>query len=202
MVGSTIYGGITASKAAKKQKRELQAMRAENRAWYDRRYNEDATQRADAQRALTMMEEEARERNRGAAGRQAVAGGTEESVAATKEANAKGLAAATSQVAVAGEARKDAIEDSYRGRDTQLRGQLNQVEANKAANTAQAVTGVGSAVGNMFTMLDSEGMMGSRSAEGAAGTGGTTGGTTGGSSRSGYERYDAPLSDYQQDYWA
>lgn len=118
-VGS-IFGGISASKAMKKVKKNLQAQKQANQDWYDRRYNEDATQRADAQRILTMTEESIKNRNRQAAGAQAVMGGTEESVAATKAANNQALADATSQIAVNAEARKDQIEQTYQQKDAQI----------------------------------------------------------------------------------
>ena len=104
-VGS-IFGGISASKAMKKVKKNLQAQKQANKDWYDRRYNEDATQRADAQRILTKTEESIRNRNQQAAGAQAVMGGTEESVAAAKAANNQALADATSQIAVNAEAQR------------------------------------------------------------------------------------------------
>ncbi len=73
-VGS-IFGGIAASKAMKRVKKNLQEQRRKNQDWYDRRYNEDATQRADAQAILTKTEESIRNRNKQAAGVQAVMGG-------------------------------------------------------------------------------------------------------------------------------
>lgn len=60
----SIFGGISASKAIKKAKRNIEAQRQKNQDWYDRRYNEDSTQRADAQRILTQTEESIRQRNR------------------------------------------------------------------------------------------------------------------------------------------
>lgn len=90
----SIFGGIAASKAIKKQKRMIQSQLKENQDWYDRRYNEDATQKADAQALLTQTEESIKNRNRAAAGAQAVMGGTDESVAAAKAANNKALAGA------------------------------------------------------------------------------------------------------------
>lgn len=140
-VGS-IFGGISASKAMKKVKKDLQAQRQANQDWYDRRYNEDATQRADAQRILTMTEESIKNRNRQAAGAQAVMGGTEESVAAAKAANNQALADATSQIAVNADARKDQIESAYQQRDAALASQLNQMEVNKAQAVKEAVQGV------------------------------------------------------------
>lgn len=140
-VGS-IFGGISASKAMKKVKKNLQAQQQANKDWYDRRYNEDATQRADAQRILTKTEESIKNRNRQAAGVQAVMGGTEESVAATKAANNEALADATSRIAVAADARKDQIEQTYQQRDAQLQGALNDMEINKAQAIGSAVQGM------------------------------------------------------------
>lgn len=151
-VGS-IFGGISASKAMKKVKKNLEAQKRANQDWYDRRYNEDATQRADAQRILTMTEESIKNRNRQAAGAQAVMGGTDESVAATKAANAQALSDAASKIAVNGETRKDQIEDAYRQTDAQLQGKLNDLEVNKANSVAQAVQGVtqaGAGIAGLF----------------------------------------------------
>ncbi len=143
-VGS-IFGGISASKAMKKVKKNLQAQQQANKDWYNRRYYEDATQRADAQRILTKTEESIRNRNRQAAGAQAVMGGTEESVAAAKMANNEALVDATSQIAVNAEARKDQIEQTYQQRDAQINDALNNLEQQKAQAISSAVQGVAQA---------------------------------------------------------
>lgn len=147
-VGS-IFGGISASKAMKKVKKNLQAQQKANQDWYDRRYNEDATQRADAQAILTRTEESIRNRNKQAAGAQAVMGGTEESVAAAKAANNEALAQATTNIAVNAEARKDQIEQQYQQKDAQIQDALNNLEINKAQAISSAVQGVASAAGGM-----------------------------------------------------
>lgn len=141
----SIFGGISASKAMRRVKKNLQAQKEANQNWYDRRYNEDATQRADAQRILTQTEESIRNRNRQAAGAQAVMGGTDESTAATKAANAQALADATSQIAVNAENRKDQIEQTYQQRDSQINEALNYLDINKAQAISQAVQGVAKA---------------------------------------------------------
>lgn len=141
----SIFGGISASKAMRRVKKNLQAQKEANQNWYDRRYNEDATQRADAQRILTQMEESIRNRNRQVAGAQAVMGGTDESTAAAKAANAQALADATSQIAVNAENRKDQIEQTYQQRDSQINEALNNLEINKAQAISQAVQGVAKA---------------------------------------------------------
>lgn len=152
-IGGAIFGGISASKAMKKAKKSVQKEMSENQNWYDQRYNEDATQRADAQRILSMTEESIKNRNRQAAGAQAVMGGTEESVAATKAANAQAMADATSQIAVAGERRKDQIESSYMANKADLNNKLRSFELGKAQAMTQAAQGVaqaGTALGGLF----------------------------------------------------
>lgn len=144
-----IFGGIKASKAMKKAKRNVEAQRQKNQDWYDRRYNEDATQRVDAQRILTQTEESIKQRNKAAAGSAAVMGGTDESVAAAKEANNKALADATSQIAADAEARKDNIEATYMQNDNAFVEQLNAIEQGKANAISGAVQGVTNAVSQM-----------------------------------------------------
>jgi len=148
-IGGSIFGGISASKAMKKMKKNLENQQSENESWYNRRYNEDATQRADAQRILTMTNENIRQRNQAAAGAQAVMGGTEESVAATKAANNQALADAASQIAVNGERRKDQIEQQYLQTKSDLNQKLRDIEAGKAAAISQAVQGVAQTSSNM-----------------------------------------------------
>ena len=142
---ASIFGGISASKAMRRVKEQLQAQKQANQNWYDRRYNEDATQRADAQRILAQTEESIKNCNRQAAGVQAVMGGTDESTAAAKAANAQALADATSQIAAGADNRKDQIEQTYQQRDSQINGALNNMEINKAQAISQAVQGVAKA---------------------------------------------------------
>lgn len=151
-VGS-ILGGISASKAMKNVKKNIQEQQRKNQDWYDRRYNEDATQRADAQAILTKTEESIRNRNKQAAAAQSVMGGTDESVAAAKAANNEALATATTNIAVNAEARKDAIESQYLQTDANIQQQLNDLEQKKAANISQAIQGVAQAGSNIAGML-------------------------------------------------
>lgn len=145
----SIFCGISASKAMKRAKKNVEAQRQKNQDWYDRRYNEDATQRADAQRILTQTEESIKQRNKQAAGSAAVMGGTDESVAAAKAANNQALADATSQIAANAEARKDNIEATYMANDNAFVEQLNQLEQGKAQAIGQAVQGVANAASSM-----------------------------------------------------
>ena len=133
----------------KKVQKNLENQQRENQDWYDRRYNEDATQRADAQRILAITEQNIRNRNRQAAGTAAVMGGTDESVAATKAANASAMADAASQIAIAGDQRKDSIEQQYMATKASLNDKLNEMEKQKANAISQAVQGASNAAGSI-----------------------------------------------------
>lgn len=145
----SIFGGISAANAMKKVKKNVEAQRQKNQNWYDQRYNEDSTQRADAQAILTKTEDSIKQRNQQAAGSQAVMGGTDESVAAQKAANNQALASAASQIAANGDSRKDAIEQTYQQNDANYVNQLNNIEQQKANAISQAVQGVGQAASSM-----------------------------------------------------
>ena len=149
----SIFGGLKASQAMKKVKDSINEQKQRNENWFNQRYNEDATQRADAQAIITKTEEAIKARNRSAAGAQAVMGGTEESVAATKAANSQAMADATAQIAVAGDRRKDAIESQYQQRDAQLVDSENNMEINRANEISKSIGGVMSAGGNIAGFL-------------------------------------------------
>lgn len=151
---SSIAGGIANRKARRKQEQMLAQQQRENQAWYDRKYNEDPTKRADTVRLLTQMQEQIKNRNRAAKGRQAVMGGTEDSTTAVKEANNKTLADTTSQIVAANESRKDAIEQQYQQNKRSIQGQQMQMEAEKSTDTANVVAGVAGTAANIAATLD------------------------------------------------
>lgn len=155
-IGS-IWGGISASNAMKKVRNNINQQLQQNEDWYNRSYNEDATNRADAQAILSRTEESIRQRNRAAAGTKAVMGGTDASVAAEKEANNKALADATSAIVVNAEKRKDSIQQQYRQRQQDLQNQLAQLEAGRAQSTSQAIQGVSDAASSIAGLFDKDG---------------------------------------------
>lgn len=154
-LASSIAGGIANRKVAKKQAQMLAQQQKDNKAWYDRKYNEDPTKRADTVRLLTQMQEQIKNRNKAAKGIQAVMGGTEDSTTAVKEANNKTLADTTSQIVAANESRKDAIEQQYQQNKRAIENQQMQMEADKAGNTANVVAGVAGTAANLASALDS-----------------------------------------------
>lgn len=149
---SSLYGGIKNAKAYKDVIGNIKQQQQDNQDWFDRRYNEDSTQRADAQALLTATEESIRNRNRQAAGAAAVMGGTDESVAAAKAANNQALVDATSKIAAAADQRKDAIENQYMSTKSNLNSQINDMTLKKAQSTAEAVKKVADAAGNFASI--------------------------------------------------
>ncbi len=149
---SGVLGGLGKNRALRRMRDALNARKVENQNWFDRRYNEDATQRADAQRLLSMTAEQIRDRNRQSAGTRAVMGGTEESVAAAKEANAKALADTMAQIAVNGERRKDTIENTYLNRRNSLNEQIDAVRAQKKGVLDIANDAIGGAASGFSKM--------------------------------------------------
>ena len=154
-LASSIAGGVANRKARRKQEQMIAQQQKENQAWYDRTYNADPTKRADTVRLLTQMQEQIKNRNKAAKGRQAVMGGTEDSTTAVKEANNKVLADTTSQIVAANDARKDNIEQQYINRKNQLNNQQMGIEAEKATDTANAVAGVAGTAANIAATIDS-----------------------------------------------
>ncbi len=153
-IGGAIYGGVKASQAAKKQEDALKKREKENEDWYNRRYNEDPTTRADAQRILTMTSEKIKQRNKALAGRSAVMGGDDAAVAVEKERNAQAMADAISNIYALGEARKDDIEDKYMRRKDEIENAHINMEQQKAQNIASAVSGGVSGASNAISNID------------------------------------------------
>lgn len=156
LLANLIGSGLSASAAKEakdKEQENIRKQQRENQNWYDRRYNEDPTQRADAQRLLTRTAELIKQRNKAAEGKAAVMGASEESVAATKEANAKTIADVASNIAAAGDARKDSIEAQYRATKQGLQNAETGVDAGydkaRSQAIADAAKGVSSAIGSV-----------------------------------------------------
>lgn len=161
-VAGGIAGGIMSAINNRKIKKSIEKQMQENQDWFDRRYNEDATQRADAQRVLTNLNETIRNRNKQIAGTQAVMGGTEESVASAKAINNDAIADATSNIAVAAEARKADIENTYLANKSDLNDQLNQLGREHGAMIQNAVSGVANAAGGVAESLNYDELLGGK----------------------------------------
>lgn len=142
----SIIGGAVAANAQDKNLGMLADMREDvarrqqqNQAWFDKEYNADATQRADAQAMIRKTEEAIKERTKQAAGTAAVMGGTEESMAASKAANAQALSDTASNITSAAEARKSALHSEFANQQNALDSTMRDLQDKEmAANTAKA----------------------------------------------------------------
>lgn len=140
-LASSIFGGIAGARAAKKQQKAIEEQRKKNEEWYNRRYNEDATQRADAVRMLEKTKDFIKERNKRAEGVAAVMGTPASAVAVEKAGNNAIIGDTTSQIVANNEARKDMIEQTYLERDDKYQEQLNKINQNKVNSISEAVAG-------------------------------------------------------------
>lgn len=150
-IGGGIASAIGANKARKIQEEELKKREERQAATYARRINQDYTQRADAQRMLKITRDALKQRAEAAAGRQAVMGLTDSGLAAEREMAENVMADTASQIAAAGEAQKDAIEQQYEQQQAENSKERTNIAAGKAAATGQAVgqmvQGVGQVAG-------------------------------------------------------
>lgn len=137
-LASSLIGGAQAKRAADNANKELADQRKKNEDWYRRRYNEDYTQSAEAQAAMTRARELAREQMAAARGTAAVMGGTEAGVATQQQAANKMLADTMSGIAQNATARKDAVESQYLQNEAALSQQQQQVYNQQAANSTAA----------------------------------------------------------------
>ena len=160
---TSIAGGIIKSRrakaAAEANQRELDSMKSENEGFYNRNYYADATQLADNRAILTEAADRLRRNSQAAAGRAAVTGATNASVAAAKEANNASYAEMIRNVAANAQQRKNAVQDNYLTNRMNLgKAQMGVTEARNNANAAAidgAVQGVGTMAKGVISSMGS-----------------------------------------------
>lgn len=137
-MASGIAGGIKARKAAKKANAVLDKQARENEDWYNRKYNEDYTQSAEARAALSKAREMVSEQYTRAAGSSAVMGGTEEAEAQAKKAANEVLSDTAGAIASNATARKEAIESQYLNTKNNIGSQRMSIYNQQAVNATNA----------------------------------------------------------------
>ena len=150
---TSVKQGRRAKEGILAKKNVLQEARNRNEDWYNRRYNEDATQKADAQRVLSMTEEAIRRRNRAAEGKAALMGGTDESVEDARATGAAQYADVASRIAAEGQKRKDEIEEQYRERASSIDKDLFGIDEVNSGEVGKAISGTLSAAGDITNNL-------------------------------------------------
>lgn len=155
---SLIGTGISAifgARAARQKRRELAKQERENNAWYDQKYNEVGTERAEAQAALSAMRAAQEQRMQSARGASAVMGASAGSVAAEKNAANMAMAQTIGDINKNAEAYKQSVENTYLQKKNDISNQRIQAAQAQAAQMANAGSqmsqlGAGIAAGNAF----------------------------------------------------
>lgn len=152
-VAGSIFGGIKASQAAKKQRALLQKQQAENNNYLARKYYEDATQRADAQAVINSMKESLASANRNQMGANAVIGASNEVVAAQKQSASNAIADTMQSINAAAVQQKDNLEANVRAQNASLTEKIGNSYAQQAQairDTAQGVANAGADIASNF----------------------------------------------------
>lgn len=149
-MGSSIYGAVKSSQAAKKAQDRLSGMINDNRKWYEEKMAEDYTKRADVQNILRKQRDLLSEQYQRARATNVVAGGTDESLALQQQAANEAMGETMADIAAQSTEYKQGIENQYRTQDAALQQQMIGVEQNKAQAIANAAGQMGSAVGGIM----------------------------------------------------
>lgn len=162
---TSIFGGISKSRAAKRQREaeeaELARQRSENLNWYNRNRYEDPLQNAYYQAATNSTRQAFMDSLKSLAGRNAVMGGSNASVAAAKEKASNAMAQQNAAIAARGAARQQQVEDAYLRNDRSI-GEAQRSadryygEAQQSAIT-DAVTGLGNVAASAIGTLAKNG---------------------------------------------
>lgn len=135
-LASSLIGGKKASDAAKSAERRQREQEASERAWYNRRFNEDYVDTAAGQNLVRRAKEYAKENWKKAAGAQAVAGGTDAATAMAKEAGNKMVGDTIANIAATDQQRKAQVDNMHR---TAEQG-FAQMDMNREMQRAQNIT--------------------------------------------------------------
>lgn len=150
--GGAVFGSVKGAIEAARRRKILKQKERENRRWYNRRYNEVGTERANAKKALTAMRDAQEQRVANARGRAAVMGGSSAAVAQEKQAANQALGNTVANINAQAEQQKDGIEKQYLAQQDAIQNARMNMSAQTNANIANA-TGQAIAAG--------AGMMGS-----------------------------------------
>lgn len=174
-LATSIFGGIKARKAAKKQQAAIEDARQRNDAWYNKEYYQDYTQRSDAQAAMRNVRDFMKRSNQDAIASAAVTGATPEAIAAQKESSNKVVSDTAANIQANADAYKTNIQNQYNARDAQLNNaKIEQYKADEAgaaqmADMGQAMMGASvNGIGGTSSPKVSPGMVASFGKQSAA----------------------------------
>jgi hypothetical protein len=147
-------GTVANARANKKSREELKSRETRERDWFNRVFNEDAMQRADAQALLSKTAEYMRNNNRAVSGRNAVMGGSEAALATAKAGNSGVVSDVASGIVQMSDQRRDAALEKHKDAMNTFATENAAIEAQKAANIANATAGALTAGAQIASGID------------------------------------------------
>lgn len=139
-LGSAIYGGVKSGRANREYESMVRGRLLDNERWYNIRKSQEYTRRSDVQAENTKLRELLERTTSRDRAINAVAGGTDQSLAANREAVNSSIAQAYADSAARASEYKDAIEKEYLQQDSAIRQQMEKNMQQQAANSAQAAS--------------------------------------------------------------
>lgn len=143
---SSIFGGVSSSKAAEEARRQQEAEKRRLEAERLRKMNEDYLDTAAGQNMMRIARDEANRMWRREAGASAVAGGTAAASAIAKEQGNKMIGDTVATIAARDSERKDDIDNRYSELISRVQQGIIQSQMDKAGAISQAAGGVSSAL--------------------------------------------------------
>ena len=153
-VGSSLFGGFKARKAAKRALRENQYRMNAEKAWYDKEYNTDYLDTKAGQNLMRKAQEVQDSYIRKADGAAAVGGGTAASTAMAKEAANRAMGNTVANIGANDTARKASVSDQHMRNEQNLSKQREDIYNQQAANTTAAAQNMSNAMMSAAPMLD------------------------------------------------
>lgn len=148
-----IVGGRAARRAARRNAKILADAEKRNKAWYDREYNSNFLQRADAQAAINKTREMLNERYNASAAAAAVSGATDEAVAQQKLAANEAMSGVMGSIAERADAYKEQVRANYENKQAAIDDAKMGVNNQRAQATAQAASGLAGAAQQLGSVL-------------------------------------------------
>ena len=145
-VASSLIGGASARKAAKKAQAENTYRSNAEKAWYDKEYNTDYLDTKAGQNLMRRAQEVQDNYVRKADGAAAVGSGTAASVAQAKESANKAMGDTIANVAAQDTSRKQQVSDQHRSNLNQLSRERQQIAESTAQNTSNAAQNMSNAL--------------------------------------------------------
>lgn len=160
---SSLFGGISASKAAKEAEKRQRQQEAKDNAWYQRRYNQSYVDTADGQNLIRKAREAGQNYIRRAEGAAKVAGSTDAATAQAKEAALRMQGNTIADIASQDTARKDRVDDMHRQAEDRFAQMDMNREMLRAQNITQAAQGASNAIMSVAGAIDGTGADGKAS---------------------------------------